>query len=342
MKNKKTCWVIANENSGFLSQALGLAESLGIEFTKKTFIRKFPFSILPLSFLLSRSPSQFLTEDSDKMEGEEWPDLLIASGSRCINIARYIREASKKKTYTVYIQDPKISPSNFDMIFSMYHDKIEGKNVCKTNMALHRVTDSKLEEDAKKYSHIFKDMAKPFNAILIGGATKSFKMNKKQCQDLLNKIQKIIQLNNGSTLITSSRRTSEYMISLINTHFGSHSRVYIAKPGEDNTYFAILALSDKIFVTNDSVSMISEACATGKEVYLIELKGMNREKLNIFAQNLINQRWVSNFKGHHTTPPNGIKYNETKKAAFLLKEKLILERNFKDSDFKNSPLKSDQ
>jgi len=335
---KKTCWVIANEKSGFLSQALGLAEALGVEFTKKTFIRKFPFSILPLSFLLSRSPSEFLTEESDSM-GEPWPDIVIASGSKSVSLARYIREISKKKTYTVYIQDPRISPDNFDMIFSMYHDKIEGKNVCKTNMSLHRVTDLKLEEEKKKYWHIFKSMTTPFNSVLIGGSTKNFKMNKKQCRDLLNKIQKIIQLNNGTTLITPSRRTPEYMVLLLKEYFGSHKRVYITTQDEDNPYFAMLAISDKIFVTNDSVSMISEACATGKAVYLIELLGMNRDKLNLFAQNLINQRWVSNFKGHHTTPPNAIKYNETQKSANLLREKLILERDFKESDF-NCPSKS--
>ncbi|MCH9754095.1 MAG: mitochondrial fission ELM1 family protein [Alphaproteobacteria bacterium] len=332
MKNKKICWVIANEQSGFLSQALGLAEALGVDFVKKTFIRKFPFSFLPLSFLLSRSPSEFLTQDSDIMD-EPWPDIVIASGSKSINIARYIRETSKKKTYTVYIQDPRISPDNFDMIFSMYHDKIEGKNVCKTNMSLHRITDVKLEEEKKKYSYIFEEMTTPFHSVLVGGITKNYKMNKTQSRDLVNKIQKIIQLNNGTTLITTSRRTPKYMVSLLDKHFGTHKRVYITNPEKENPYFAMLAISDKIFVTNESVSMISEACATGKEVYLIELLGMNRDKLNIFARNLINQRWVSNFKGHHTTPPNAIKYNETQRAANLLKEKLILERDFKENDF---------
>ena len=41
----------------------------------------------------------------------------------------------------------------------------------------------------------------------------------------------------------------------------------------DNPYFGYLALADVIIVTCDSVSMISEACSTGKPVYLVALEG---------------------------------------------------------------------
>ncbi|MBT5646243.1 MAG: hypothetical protein HOJ41_00140, partial [Rhodospirillaceae bacterium] len=41
----------------------------------------------------------------------------------------------------------------------------------------------------------------------------------------------------------------------------------------DNPYFGLLGLADAIVVTADSVSMVSEACATGKPVHVIELDG---------------------------------------------------------------------
>jgi hypothetical protein len=43
--------------------------------------------------------------------------------------------------------------------------------------------------------------------------------------------------------------------------------------GEANPYFGILTLSDELIVTADSVSMLSEACATGKPVYMADLGG---------------------------------------------------------------------
>ena len=83
MNNKKKCWVLNNGTVGVLNQALGLAEALGVSFTKKKFIRKFPYSLIPIS--LVKNLQTHLTEDSDKMESP-WPDLLIASGSKSISI----------------------------------------------------------------------------------------------------------------------------------------------------------------------------------------------------------------------------------------------------------------
>ena len=39
-----------------------------------------------------------------------------------------------------------------------------------------------------------------------------------------------------------------------------------------NPYFGMLGAADAIVVTADSVSMISEAAATGKPVYIVELE----------------------------------------------------------------------
>jgi hypothetical protein len=45
----------------------------------------------------------------------------------------------------------------------------------------------------------------------------------------------------------------------------------------ENPYFGLLGLADALVVTCDSVSMASEACATGKPVYIAELPGGNRK-----------------------------------------------------------------
>ena len=43
----------------------------------------------------------------------------------------------------------------------------------------------------------------------------------------------------------------------------------------ENPYFAYLALADAVLVTADSISMISEAAATGKPVHVLGLDGGN-------------------------------------------------------------------
>ena len=59
----------------------------------------------------------------------------------------------------------------------------------------------------------------------------------------------------------------------------------------------LLGMADTIFVTDDSVSMMSEACFTGKPVYLLPLQGNLRGKPKLFAEKLINQGYARQFSG---------------------------------------------
>jgi mitochondrial fission protein ELM1 len=53
----------------------------------------------------------------------------------------------------------------------------------------------------------------------------------------------------------------------------------------ENPYLGILALSDYIVVTDDSVTMASEASSTGKPVYVVPLLG-GSAKFNRFHKSL--------------------------------------------------------
>jgi mitochondrial fission protein ELM1 len=50
-----------------------------------------------------------------------------------------------------------------------------------------------------------------------------------------------------------------------------------------NPYISVLAASDVLLVTADSISMISEACATQKPVYIFPLAGFSR-KLSVLHE----------------------------------------------------------
>ena len=64
----------------------------------------------------------------------------------------------------------------------------------------------------------------------------------------------------------------------------------------DNPYFGYLGLADAIVVTGDSVSMVSEACATGKPVYVFDLEG-GSEKFRRFHDNLRERGFTRPFTG---------------------------------------------
>ena len=76
----------------------------------------------------------------------------------------------------------------------------------------------------------------------------------------------------GAVVATPSRRTGAAGLAVLRERLRG-------VPGEvwdgtgENPYFAFLAVADALLVTADSVSMVSEAAATGKPVHIIELPG---------------------------------------------------------------------
>jgi uncharacterized protein len=72
--------------------------------------------------------------------------------------------------------------------------------------------------------------------------------------------------------VTPSRRTGAAGLGILRERFGALPGMVWDGIG-DNPYFAFLALADALLVTADSVSMISEAAATGQPVHILDLPG---------------------------------------------------------------------
>jgi hypothetical protein len=71
--------------------------------------------------------------------------------------------------------------------------------------------------------------------------------------------------------VTTSARTLEETTDVLFSGIESPSILYRWKKDDpDNPFFAFLGLADHVVVTADSVSMMAEACATGKPVYLFD------------------------------------------------------------------------
>ena len=80
-------------------------------------------------------------------------------------------------------------------------------------------------------------------------------------------------------LVTTSARTLEQTTDALFSGIESPSLLYKWKKDDpDNPFFAFLGLADHVIVTADSVSMMTEACATGRPVYLYDT-GENRTSM---------------------------------------------------------------
>ncbi len=73
--------------------------------------------------------------------------------------------------------------------------------------------------------------------------------------------------------ITPSRRTSEAAKRAIRAALAAEPLGTLWDETGDNPYYGILALADRLIVTAESISMISEALATGRPVHVLPLEG---------------------------------------------------------------------
>jgi mitochondrial fission protein ELM1 len=110
--------------------------------------------------------------------------------------------------------------------------------------------------------------------VLIGGANKAYRMSLRRLGEIADAVAEILRTRGGSALVTPSRRTGAAGIGLLRARL-KNLPVAIWDGCGENPYFAYLALADAFMVTADSVSMISEAAATGNPVHILDLDGGN-------------------------------------------------------------------
>src|SRR5690606_5376455 len=135
-----SCWIITEGMAGTENQCLGVAEAMGVEPVVKRIGLRQPWKTL--SPYLGCEIALSFTE---KLEAP-WPDILLASGRKSIAASRYIKRKSGGRTFSVQIQDPRISPDQFDLVAVPEHDPTRGDNVITTVAAANRLTLQKLEK----------------------------------------------------------------------------------------------------------------------------------------------------------------------------------------------------
>lgn len=268
------CWVITEGLAGTENQCLGIAEALGIKPVVKRIALRQPWKTFSpwLGFECVRTFDPPL----EPGPGARWPDLVIASGRKSIAAARYIKKRSGGRTFTVQIQDPRVSPRQFDLVAVPEHDRLRGPNVIVTKAAPNRIFPERLAEAKQDFPALEKIRA-PRIAVLIGGNSKTHRLT----PDLTGKLCEDLKKLGAGLMITASRRTGEDSRKILESAFPpgpvSAGHGFLWDGMGPNPYFAFLAWADYIVVTSDSASMISEAATTGKPVYVFDLEGRSRK-----------------------------------------------------------------
>lgn len=292
---KKVLWILSDNRTGSVAQALGIASQLNKEhfeiIEKKTDYTK--FSGLP-NFVRGKTLVG-LTPESKKLFTAPWPDLVLSVSRRTVPVARFIKKQNPQTKLIQLMYPGETGLDEFSLVLLPEHDKDKPyhKSFRYLVGAPHRVTREVLGEAKAKWQETFKDLPRPLTAVIIGGAIKKRPFTLENAKDLADKIAAFHKKVGGSLLVTTSRRTGGEAQNLIMEKIKDiPMHTFLWGDKKENPYLGYLASADQIIVTGDSVSMTSEACGTGKPVFIFEGYGWLTKKHYRFIHSLYENRYA--------------------------------------------------
>jgi len=264
-------WLLEPYRAGEQQQALALAEALGGPFARKR-LRHHRLRGAATNLGRGSGLAGIDRRRSDAL-APPWPDLLITAGMRNEPVARWIRECSGGRTRLVHIGRPWADPEAFDLVITTPQYRLPQRpNVLHNDLPLHRVHADRLAAAAARWAPTLGHLPAPRIAVIVGGNSGPYTLGARAARRLLADAAALARDAGGSLLITTSPRTPTAARRVLETDCGVPAQCYVWRAGDpDNPYFGYLALADALVVTADSISMLAEAGATGKPLYLFDL-----------------------------------------------------------------------
>jgi mitochondrial fission protein ELM1 len=312
-----SCWAVTDGKAGTETQCLGLAQALGVRPTVKQIRLRSPWRQLSPHLRLGNVMA--ISPDGDRL-APPWPDLLIAAGRQSVAASLAVRDSNGDRTFRIQLQSPGIGPEHFDLVIVPRHDRLRGPNVLTTLGALHRITPEALAEAAARFGPRLAHLPRPRLAVLIGGNSRTHRLTVTTAERLAGELVDLAARHGAGLMISASRRTDAETEAIFRRRLAALPSVEFWKGSGENPYLGYLATADFILVTNDSVSMPSEAAMTGKPIYVLPLDG-GSAKFDRFHAQLSQAGIARPFSGaleSWTYPP----LNEAARIALEVRQRL--------------------
>jgi mitochondrial fission protein ELM1 len=300
---------------GMISQVEGLAKALDIDFTHhKVELNHFWKLIPPNLSPISQSVFKKINHDDF--------DVIISCGRKSVIPSIHLKNTANKKVFNIHIQDPKVNLNHFDFIVAPEHDAIEGENVISTKGAIHYLTENEISENKDYLNSFIKKDERKIWALIMGGPTKYYEYSRENIKAIFENLNNLNKQNNFQLVVIPSMRTPKNIIQYVKDYFGENHTVI--ETIDKKAYLSALAISEKIVVTCDSSSMISEAALTGKPIYVANISPKKNDKRFQRFRNLFRELNIIRNLGEEVEIWSYEKLDETNRVANIIKQKINL------------------
>ena len=268
---EKVIWALTGDKTGDNNQLLALAELIGA-----------PFKVKKLSYNLARAiPPRFLgtsllslTPEARRQLAAPWPDLVIAIGRRSVATARWLKKHHGSKL--ALIGHPRVDPRHFDLVITTRQYPVpRHNNVILLPMPMSRLGPPQARNAAE--AALLASLPRPHLLLALGGPTKYWALDKATTMAAVDALLQRAEKLGGSVIAIGSRRTPPDVVDAVRSRLRTpHCLI----EDESLRFATLMHDADEIFVTADSISMLSEAIQTGKPVGMIPIvltdKGKSR------------------------------------------------------------------
>jgi hypothetical protein len=244
-------WILSRGRKGDLEQMLELARATGWPFEVKRLGFRGPGIPILSSLLLKRRGSGI---------EPPWPDVVLCAEASPSVTALAIKRCSQGRTRAVCLGRPAGSAARFDLILTTAQYRIPPfPNVVELAMPLAAAATLAPEGTAEG----------PI-VLLVGGPAFPDRLDAAAAGRLASEAMSHAERKNRILSIQTSPRTPDEAITALERTVRPPHSLAIFGSGE-NRYREALAEASEIVVTSDSVSMLSDALASGKPVSVYPL-----------------------------------------------------------------------
>jgi uncharacterized protein len=263
-------WVMMGHKAGDNSQILALAEGLGWPFEIKHLVYR-PSELL--TNLLAPLTLLGIVRRKSSPLAPPWPDLIISAGRRNEPPCRWIQRRADRRIRLVHVGRPWALIENFDLVVTTPQYRLPQRpNVLHNTAPLQRVSDQRLADAAAHWAPRLAGLPRPYTAVILGGNAGPYVLDREAAKLLGRAASAFARRRGGSLLVSTSARTPKRAIEALRRAIDCPADVFRWTPdAAENPYLGYLALADSIIVTCESMSMLTEACATLKPVYMFDL-----------------------------------------------------------------------
>jgi mitochondrial fission protein ELM1 len=207
--------------------------------------------------------------------------MVIAAGRRPAQVSRWIHKQSGGHTRLIQMgRKGGHVASLFDIVITSSYSRLPSHpHRIEIAAPLTQATPERLAEAQARWQHLFATAPHPQVMLIVGGVTKRYQWTANIARQLGKDVHDFALAAGGSVFAITSRRTGAEAAAALAQGLGTTTAVHQWQPGQkENPYWAYLACADVLVVTGESESMLAEAAALGKPVYIYPLPPSYRKR----------------------------------------------------------------